>query len=220
MKYILVDLEMNPVKKIHRELRAICRQEIIEIGAVLLDDTYQEIGSFMTYVKPQYNEVVEHYITKLTGITTEQLEQAPVFEEAIRMFFDWCLSIHDEVRILEWSESDRSQIQKEMLMKNYLPTADEQRMMDCWEDFQKEYDDKLGLDRSVSLSDALMYAGIDFKGKQHDALFDSRNTAELVKILRTPALCQEALDKVVKILNPEPLGFSMGDLFDLSALIG
>ena len=37
MKYIVVDFEMNPVSKEFKEQKAICRNEIIEKGAVLLD---------------------------------------------------------------------------------------------------------------------------------------------------------------------------------------
>ena len=37
MKYIVVDLEMNPIAKSYKEQRKQCRKEIIQIGAVALD---------------------------------------------------------------------------------------------------------------------------------------------------------------------------------------
>ena len=47
-----------------------------KIGAVLLDEQYQEIGYFNTLVKPQYNDQIERRIENLTGITTEMVQNA------------------------------------------------------------------------------------------------------------------------------------------------
>lgn len=55
MKYVIVDLEMNPVSNEYPNERKVSRFETIQIGAVLLDEKYQEIGSFVTLVKPEYN---------------------------------------------------------------------------------------------------------------------------------------------------------------------
>ena len=51
MKHIVVDLEMNGIEKKHRIFG--CTMETIEIGAIMLDENYQEISSFKTYVKPE-----------------------------------------------------------------------------------------------------------------------------------------------------------------------
>ena len=42
MKHIVVDLEMNPIRK-NNPARKICSMETIEIGAVMLDDNYGPI---------------------------------------------------------------------------------------------------------------------------------------------------------------------------------
>lgn len=49
MKHIVIDLEMNKIAR-SSEARKICKSEIIEIGAVMLDENLQEIGNFRTYV--------------------------------------------------------------------------------------------------------------------------------------------------------------------------
>lgn len=59
MKYIVVDLEMNSLAKEYKEERAQCGMEIIEIGAVVLDEQYQEVDSFKTLVKPQFNDEIK-----------------------------------------------------------------------------------------------------------------------------------------------------------------
>ena len=58
MKHVVVDLEMNKIQQ-KSEARRICTQETIEIGAVMLDDKLQEVASFRTYVKPEYNDGME-----------------------------------------------------------------------------------------------------------------------------------------------------------------
>ena len=58
MKHIVVDLEMNHLARDYKEERIICSMEVIEIGAVVLDEAYSEIGSFKTFVKPQYNDEI------------------------------------------------------------------------------------------------------------------------------------------------------------------
>ena len=67
MRYIIVDFEMNKLDKQYKykEERKICYQEIIEIGAVMLNDRYQEISRFRTYVKPQYAEETSRGLLEL-----------------------------------------------------------------------------------------------------------------------------------------------------------
>ncbi|MBR2766321.1 MAG: hypothetical protein IKE03_10120 [Blautia sp.] len=76
----------------------------------------------------------------------------------------------------------------------------------------------IGLTRQVSLEDALMYTGDDFEGKQHDALYDARNTAHLYAMISNPADYKAELKKVIDYLHPEPIGVSIGDMFDFSKL--
>ena len=105
MKHIVVDLEMNNIRQ-KSEARRICTMETIEIGAVMLDDNLQEISSFRTYVKPEYNDGIVKKISRLTGITDDMVVNAPKFNEALRMFTNWCLGTGDDVTIYAWSESD------------------------------------------------------------------------------------------------------------------
>ena len=83
---IILDLEFNPVRV--PEIREKMRHEIIEIGAVKLDDSLKEIGSFDEYIKPEFN-TVEEKISRLTGITDEQLASCGSFNDVMHKFMDW-----------------------------------------------------------------------------------------------------------------------------------
>ena len=61
----------------------------IEIGAILIDYEFNQLDSFTTLVKPPRMEEVTLFTTELTGITEEELLQAPDFEEVWRDFVDF-----------------------------------------------------------------------------------------------------------------------------------
>lgn len=217
MKHIVVDLEMNTVRG-KMEKKGTYNMETIEIGAVMLDDRLQEISSFRTYVKPEYNNRIAPNISRLTGITDAMVEHAPYFKEAFRMFANWCLGTGDEVIIYAWSNSDYFQMKKELVWKECELSSMERKIMDTeWNDFQKEFDSHLGFDRQISLKFALDMAGIDFSGREHDALDDARNTAELLQIFKNESLFDETLRKVKEAMTPSSLENTLGSLFDLSA---
>lgn len=218
MKHIVVDLEMNNIRQ-KSEARTICTSETIEIGAIMLDDNLQEISSFRTYVKPEYNDSIVPKISKLTGITNDMVANAPKFNEAFRMFTNWCLGTDDEIAIYAWSESDFNQIKNEMLLKKYAASAEENVVIENeWNDFQQEFDSRLGFERQVSLKLALEMAGIDFSGREHDALDDARNTAELLQVFKDKELFNKTLSKIEEVMKPKPFGFSLGNLINTAML--
>jgi len=219
MKYVVVDLEMNKVAKGLSDIRKVCTTETIEIGAVVLDENYSEISSFMTYVRPKYNNEIDRKISKLTGITWDMVENAPEFEVAFRMFVEFCENLGDEYQIYEWSENDHQQFDKEFLQKQYDLNEVELKFMEKWNDFQEEFGEILGLERRVSLKNALMYAGEDFKGQEHDALYDARNTAELFMITRVDEKKNKALSKVIDYLTPKEHKYTIGDVIDFGSLM-
>ena len=159
MKYIVVDFEMNPVAKEYKEEKQISKMEIIEIGAVIMVESFLILGEFKTLVKPMFNsEIYKKYAT-LTGISTQMVAGAPTFTTAYEMFVNWCESYGDEYEIYAWSENDSLQLLAEMEQKKYRNEA-KKEILNHWYDFQKEYTEKLGLERIMSLEKALDYAGL------------------------------------------------------------
>lgn len=218
MKYVVVDFEMNPLAREYEEERQICRLEIIEIGAVIMDESFLVLGEFKTLVKPQYNtEIFKRYET-LTGISTQMVEGAPTFATAYEMFVNWCESYGDEYEVYAWSDSDYHQLVAEMKLKQYS----KQEMLgplNHWFDFQKEYTEKLGLEKIVSLDKALYYAGMSFEGRMHDALWDAKNTAELFAVVRDERRCEKVLELVMEALRPKKVSGTLGDMFDFGSLM-
>ena len=216
MKCVVVELEMNSLAKKFPAEIAVCGMEVIAIGAVLLDTQYQEIKTFKSLVKPQYNDEIGTYYARLTGITTEMVEEQPVFEKALQEFLKWLHSIDDDIQIYQWSDTDLDQITKEIYLKGIQIDPEDKPLLQNWYNLQKEYGDKLHLTNPLSLKNAVMYAGIEFVGKEHDPLCDASNTATLLRILRDRELCDIALGHVIEALTPKTVGTTLGQLFNFS----
>ena len=64
---------------------------------------------------------------------------------------------------------------------------------------------------------ALDMAGVDFSGREHDALDDARNTAELLQIFRDEERFNKTLRKIKEYMEPTEIGSTIGSLIDFSA---
>lgn len=217
---IVVDLEMNKVSGEYKEQRMVCNSEIIEFGAVAVDDLGQKISEYKAYVCPELNDKIEKKIEKLTKISYDMVATAGCFEQEMDKFVKWCESFDDELVFYEWSDSDYLQISNEIRMKEINV---EERwgsvLKSSWRDFQREYCNLLGLERIISLKQAIDYAGFDFNGRQHDALFDADNTAELLILSMDSEKFDHHMKAVLDALNPKEEEFKLGDLFNFSGMV-
>lgn len=218
MNYVIVDFEMNLIAREEKEAKKICGYEIIEIGAVILDEQLVVMGEFKTLVKPQYNKVIYPRYESLTGISTNMVVGAPVFNTAYEMFVNWCESYGADYEVYAWSENDYNQLVAEMELKGYS-NEDMKKPLTRWYDFQKEYMNKLGLEKVLSLEKAVNYAGMEFHGKIHDALWDAKNTAELFAIVRDEEECNRVLNSVIDAFQTKKVTSTLGELFDFEKLL-
>lgn len=183
-KYVIVDLEMCKVPNGLKRQKYGNACELIEIGAVLLDDTYEIRDRFKTYVSPQYGEI-DSYIQKLTGITKADTANAPSAEIALKLFVNW---LPEDAILVSWSDNDEKQIRKETELKN-IAIPDLKKYLDNWEDCQKTFGEKMNSPKKYRLSEALIIADIDYDENIHDGLVDAENTAMLfAKMKREPKL--------------------------------
>ncbi len=216
MKYVFVDFEMSIIGKNYKEQRKIWRQEIIEIGAVMLDESFSEVSSFKKYVKPEYARHISNTIYDLTGIDDHFLNGCNGIEEELSAFAEWCLSTGDEITIYAWSESDLTQIQKEYILKGIEPTDSLNKVIESWKDLQAEYDESVGSPAPTALHKALASIGVSFEGKMHDALDDARNTAKLFVEMSDPDEFKKTVNYSHEYIDNDNRGTTLGDLFDFS----
>lgn len=172
--YVVFDLEMCNVPKGKAREQFPFGKELIQIGAVAMNDSFKIIDSFCTYVKPEFGGI-DSYIRHLTGITRGNVANAPTSEMALKAFYDW---LPNDAVLVTWSENDVMQIKKEIELKsidipeiyNYLDES-----IDCQNVFSK----KMSTESLFKLSEALSISNIDYDEGFHNALTDAKNTALL-----------------------------------------
>ena len=186
MNYVVLDLEWNqpedhqpPVEKPFR-----FASEIIEIGAVRLDENFEPAGEFKTYVRPTFYPVLKSAIVQLTKIRPNFLREAPLFPEALQSFLDWCGT---PCCLCTWSRTDCTVLLDNMLMHR-LSTADTPWFCDLQRVFGREM---MNVGRRVSLEHAAELLGLPEDRSAHDALSDARNTARICARMDLPAYVEE-----------------------------
>ena len=221
MQHIFLDFEMNPIPRENREARAIVLGEIIQIGAVKLNEDYQLTDRFSLNVRPEYSPIMPH-ITELTGIKQSDVDDAPLLRDAIDQFTAWILEGSGQgdgkVRIYAWSNSDWRQFSGECKLKN-IPIP---KCYNRWMDFQRVYTRLMGLSRRnpLSLTNALGASSGSFTGSQHSAMVDAENSASLLTLVKDKEAFAERTRIVRQLMGKEetPSGSTLGDLFDLSSI--
>ena len=219
MNKIFVDFEMQPIKRTLTQKRKIVRNEVIEFGAVMLDENDKEISSFKEYVRPIFTiDEVPAYLRDLTGISYSKIKTADGFEKVLRRFIQWC-SASGEYVIYAWSESDLDQIIGEIILKDIEINDEIEYIVSNWIDLQEKFGEMVGEKKKISLSRALYMTGAEFVGKQHDALYDSRNTAEVYRAMNDRDALLKSIQYTEDYCEKEEHINTLGSMFDFNALM-
>ena len=188
MNYIIFDLEWNQSSGAERQ-DANGRTlpfEIVEIGAVKLNESRDMIGEFSELVKPQiYHEM--HYITsKLIHLQMEQLEKGRPFSEVMEEFLEWC---GDDCIFCTWGPLDLLELQRNMRYYGMLPLSDKPiKFYDIQKLFCIAYEDKKS---RRSLEYAIDMLGIHKDIPFHRAFSDAYYTAQVFDMIEDPAVLEK-----------------------------
>ncbi|XP_051048763.1 ERI1 exoribonuclease 2 isoform X2 [Phodopus roborovskii] len=195
----------------------------IEFPAVLLSTTTGEIESeFHAYVQPQEHPILSEFCTELTGIKQVQVDEGVPLKICLSQFCKWIHRIQQQKKIIlangdsepstevklcafvTWSDWDLGVcLEYECRRKQLLKPV----FLNSWIDLRATY--KLFYKRKPKgLTGALQEVGIEFSGREHSGLDDSRNTALLAwKMIRDGCLMKitRSLNKVLTKKNPKIL---------------
>ncbi|ARP50544.1 MULTISPECIES: 3'-5' exonuclease [Caproicibacterium] len=96
---VILDLEWNGTYS--RRLKGFIN-EIIEFGAVKVDDSLQRMDTFSMLVRPQVGKKISEKIAELTSITDEDLEHGGRFMQVVSRFRRWA----GDCLLMTWGTSD------------------------------------------------------------------------------------------------------------------
>jgi len=105
MTYIVFDLEFNMFFKFNEGDYAnpALKSEIIQIGAVKLNELLECIGEFNSMIKPVIYKRINPYVKKKTTINTKQVNQGTPFVQTIEGFNSW---VGEDSVLCSWGHDD------------------------------------------------------------------------------------------------------------------
>ena len=100
MDFIIMDLEWNNTYA--RKTKGFIN-EIIEIGAVKLDENLNFKDKFSSLIKPQIGKKLRGSVKELTNITNEEVRSGEPFTKVFSSFRRW---VGSESILLTWGDGD------------------------------------------------------------------------------------------------------------------
>lgn len=170
MNYILYDLEATcwlgrPPKGI---------QEIIEIGAVKVNEYGEVLGEYNRFVQPTVNKKLSSFCTRLTTITQSDVDRAKTFPRVVEDFKDW-IDIYDTDYVLcAWGEFDIRMLERDCKLHKL-----ETDWLNSHTNIKEQYRILKKLDKGTGLKKTTKHEGFEFTGKHHRAISDAENLAKI-----------------------------------------
>lgn len=173
MDYIVLDLEWNQSGS-KRAQKPGLPFEIIELGAVKLNDQREVVDSYTQIIKPAVYKTLFYRTTELTGITQKEVDAGADFGEAIMDFLFWC---GEDYMFCTWGNLDLLELQRNL--KHYkildlLPGP--VKYLNLQKIFKLFYSED---QQNSSLENAVSYFGISSEGHFHRAVNDALYTAKV-----------------------------------------
>ena len=171
MKYIVLDMEWNQPRNAMAAIKKPIhlKGEIIQIGAVKLDDKFRTIDTFNMMISPKYYTKMHSKVAELTMISNQDLKNGQPFVKVFNQFSKWC---GDNFCILTWGWDDIPMLEDNLVIygidKAWIPEH---------YNVQPIFDAQITkIGRQTALSTAMELVG-EPPFEAHDALNDALSTA-------------------------------------------
>ena len=151
-------------------------REIIEIGAVKLNEYGDELGRFNRFIKPIVNPQLSAFCQELTNISQRNVDRAHTFSPVIEEFFDWGDIYDQDYLLIAWGKEDRTLLKTDCQLHDV-----ETDWLHPHLNLKKAYKALKQLHKPTGLRKTLNIEGFEFEGIHHRAIDDAVNT---VKIFR------------------------------------
>ncbi|MEG0564920.1 MAG: 3'-5' exonuclease [Hungatella sp.] len=177
--YIVFDLEWNQSPQGKDNSIEELPFEIIEIGAVKLDENFQSISEFHKLVLPKVYQQMHYKISEVTHMNMAQLRlEGEEFREVVAEFMAWCGT---EFLFCTWGSMDVTELQRNM---HYYQIPNPWALPLFYYDIQKLYALLHGETKmKPSLDTAVEEMGIQETRPFHRALDDAFYTGKIMQTM-------------------------------------
>ncbi len=165
MKYIVFDLEATCWEKGMKY-----QNEIIEIGALLINENKEIESEFQRFVKPIRFPILSGFCKELTSISQDQVDKAAYFYEVVEEFKDWFECEKEEYQLCSWGFYDKNQLINDCQISNL-----DDRWVSRHVSLKHQYQKIKRLRRAIGMKRALKNEKIPLEGTHHRGIDDARN---------------------------------------------
>ena len=178
---VLFDLEWNigykPYLFNYHGVQQTFRGEIIEIGAMKIDEDANVLDTFSIHLRPRIFRTLQHHIAKVTGLTQADLDRGEPIVQGLRRFMQWC---GPDAEFAEWGMDDVPVLKQNLFLCN-LDESRPTQWYDLQQIFLREHPRKEG--EGMTLESVVTRMGIPMERPFHDALSDTLYTADVCRKL-------------------------------------
>ena len=175
MNYIVIDLEWNQCPSGDAEIEGF-PFEIIEIGAVKLNDNREIIDKFHEVVCPSVYTDIHPKTNEIIHMDIEELQKGTPFPEVMGRFLKWC---GVDYYFATWGTSDLMELQRNMEYYRLKPLAEGPFV---FYDVQKLFSICTeGVQNPKTLEYAVDYLQIEKDQAFHRAIWDAEYTAKVLQ---------------------------------------
>ncbi len=189
MNYIIFDLEFNQKyedKKEHCLEKNQCVEksnnlslpfEIIQIGALKLNENFEKISTFNFLIKPTIHTTLHPYVENLTKISNNDINSSETFPNIYDKFTKFIGK--EEAVLCVWGIVDIKELLRNIKFHNISTTSLPLKYIDVQSHASKYFNSKKGI--KIGLKNAIELLDIPLHGDFHDASNDAYYTAEVLK---------------------------------------
>lgn len=180
MNYIVFDLEWNQSSCGLENENPLLPFEIIEIGAVKLDESFNITDSYSSIVRPRVYKKLQTHIKSILNFSEKELRKGRPFDMVCREFLKWC---GDDFVFCSWGAMDLNCLQSNMDFY-YMKQLDTPLK---FYNIQQIYADTTDINNSiVKLEKAVDFLNIEYEEDKpyHSAVNDAYYTAKVLSIIK------------------------------------
>lgn len=185
MAYIVLDLEFNQAYDFSKNktinIVPSCRFEIIQIGAIKLDDSFQMVDKINIYIKPVIYKRIHPYVKKITNLSKDFLKDKPLFKDAFDEFKNF-IDIDASPVFCVWGSSDLRALYRNLAHYNMIKDNILLKYIDVQNLATKHL--KYTKGTTVGLETAIKMLELPTNDTFHNALNDALYTAEVFKKIK------------------------------------
>ncbi|WP_291571086.1 3'-5' exonuclease [Clostridium sp. UBA4548] len=180
MNYIILDLEFNhPSKSQDEEQNKINKSfpfEIIQIGALKLDEKFNTLSTFDKLIKPEAYTDIKPHIQEITGLNSEILSTAKTFKELYVSLYNF---LKGDNILCVWGAADIKELFRNITYHELNHSDISKKYIDIQYHASKHF--KYPKGTNIGLSKAVDLLNIPVKEDFHNAFNDAFYTTEVFK---------------------------------------